>query len=125
MVGTTPGLKKEEGKKGLLTDMANRIVAEEGCSGSHNFTLFIHFTTEYNSVMEKLNCFSFMYEKVQFGMILALPYTARGSVSKRFGRLSCHTPYPSVLDFQKIKLEKSSLINWIFSLFQTGFLLPV
>ena len=33
-----------------------------------------------------------------------------------------HTPYPSVLDFWKIKLEKSSLMNWIFSLFWTWFL---
>ena len=33
MVGTTPGLKKEEGKKGLLTDMAKQIGAEEWCSG--------------------------------------------------------------------------------------------
>ena len=31
----------------------------------------------------------------------------------------------SVLDFWKINLEKSSLTNWIFSLFQTEFLLPV
>ena len=37
MVGTTPGLKKEEGKKGLLTDMANSIVAEEWCSGGQIF----------------------------------------------------------------------------------------
>ena len=35
------------------------------------------------------------------------------------------TTYPSVLDFWKIKLEKSSLTNWISSQFQTGFLLPV
>ena len=35
------------------------------------------------------------------------------------------TPCWSVLDFWKINLEKSSLVNWIFSLFQTGFLLPV
>ena len=33
MVGTTPGLKKEEGKKGLLTDMVKQIVAEEWYSG--------------------------------------------------------------------------------------------
>ena len=33
--------------------------------------------------------------------------------------------YPSVLEFQKIKFEKSSLMNWIFSLFWTAFLLPV
>ena len=38
---------------------------------------------------------------------------------------SYQVPYPSVLDFWKIKLGKSSLMNWIFSLFQTGFLLPV
>ena len=31
--GTTPGLKKEEGKKGLLTDMVKQIVAEEWYSG--------------------------------------------------------------------------------------------
>ena len=31
----------------------------------------------------------------------------------------------SVLDFGKINLEKSSLANWIFSLFRTGFLLPL
>ena len=31
----------------------------------------------------------------------------------------------SILDFWKINLEKSSLKNWIFSLFRTGFLLPV
>ena len=35
------------------------------------------------------------------------------------------SPYPSVLDFWKIQLEESNLTNWIFSLFQTGFLLPV
>ena len=34
-------------------------------------------------------------------------------------------PYLSVLDFWKIKLEKSSSTNWIFILFWTGFLLPV
>ena len=39
--------------------------------------------------------------------------------------LSWETPCWSVLDFWKIKLEKSSSMNWIFSLFQTGFLLPV
>ena len=33
--------------------------------------------------------------------------------------------YPSVLDFWKIKLEKWSSTNWIFSLFRTGFLPPV
>ena len=35
------------------------------------------------------------------------------------------TPYQSVVDFWKINFEKSSLMNWIFSLFRTGFLLPV
>ena len=35
------------------------------------------------------------------------------------------TSYPSVFDFWKIKLEKSSSTHWNFSLFQTGFLLPV
>ena len=33
-------------------------------------------------------------------------------------------PYPFVLDFWKINLEKSSSTNWIFRLFQTEFLLP-
>ena len=37
--------------------------------------------------------------------------------------LRSHTPYPSVLDFWKIMLEKLSLTNWIFSLFRNGFLL--
>ena len=40
-------------------------------------------------------------------------------------RQSFMTPYPSLLDFWKIKLEKSSSTNWIFSLFRTRFLLPV
>ena len=35
------------------------------------------------------------------------------------------TPCWSVLDFWKIQMGKSSSTNWIFSLFQTGFLLPV
>ena len=35
------------------------------------------------------------------------------------------TPCWSVLDFWKIKFEKSSSTNWIFSLIWTGFLLPV
>ena len=35
------------------------------------------------------------------------------------------TLYPSILDFWKIKLEKSILTNWIFNLFQAGFSLPV
>ena len=35
------------------------------------------------------------------------------------------TPYPSGLDFWKMKLEKSSSMNWIFSLFRSGFLLPL
>ena len=34
---------------------------------------------------------------------------------------TCLSPYPSVLDFWKINLEKSNLTNWIFSLFRTGF----
>ena len=38
---------------------------------------------------------------------------------------STQTPCWSVLDFWKINLKKSSLTNWIFSLFRTGFLLPV
>jgi hypothetical protein len=29
---------------------------------------------------------------------------------------SCHSPYPSVLDFWKIKFEVSSSTNWIFNL---------
>ena len=40
----------------------------------------------------------------------------------RYGILS---PCWSVLDFWKINLKKSSSTNWIFSLFQTWFLLPV
>ena len=39
-------------------------------------------------------------------------------------KLIIHMPYPSVLDFLKIKLEKSNLTNWIFSLFWTGLLPP-
>ena len=39
-------------------------------------------------------------------------------------KLIIHMPYPSVLDFLKIKLEKSNLTNWIFSLFRTGLLPP-
>ena len=35
------------------------------------------------------------------------------------------TPCWSVLDFWEINLEKSNLRNWIFSIFRTGFLLPV
>jgi hypothetical protein len=35
------------------------------------------------------------------------------------------TPCWSVLDIWKINLEKLSSMNWIFSLFQTWFLLPV
>ena len=35
------------------------------------------------------------------------------------------SPYPSVLDFWKIKLKNSSSTNWIFILFRTGFLLHV
>ena len=35
------------------------------------------------------------------------------------------TPCWAVLDFWKINLEKSSSTNWIFSLFRTGFLMPV
>ena len=35
------------------------------------------------------------------------------------------SPCWSVLDFWKINLGKSSSTNWIFSLFRTGFLLPV
>ena len=35
------------------------------------------------------------------------------------------TPCRSILNFSKIKLEKSGLTNWIFSLFHTGFLLLV
>ena len=35
------------------------------------------------------------------------------------------SPCWSVLDFWKINLEKLSSTNWIFSLFRTGFLLPV
>ena len=38
------------------------------------------------------------------------------------GNSTEHTPCWSVLDFWKINLEKSSSTNWIFSLFQTGFL---
>ena len=38
-------------------------------------------------------------------------------LSKKF-----HSPCWSALDFWKINLEKSSLTNWIFSLFRTGFL---
>ena len=50
MVGTTPGLKKEEGKKGLLTDMGNKIVAEEWCSGGQYFSCWIYFFLLYNGV---------------------------------------------------------------------------
>ena len=32
-----------------------------------------------------------------------------------------HTPYPSVLDFWKIKLEKSSWTNWILVYFKLNF----
>ena len=39
--------------------------------------------------------------------------------------IKSESPCWAVLDFWKINLEKSSLTNWIFSLFQTGFLLPV
>ena len=35
------------------------------------------------------------------------------------------TPCWPLLDFWEINLQKSSRINWIFSLFQTGFLLTV
>ena len=36
-----------------------------------------------------------------------------------------YSPYSPVLDFWKIKLEKSSSMNWTFSLFRTGFLRPM
>ena len=54
----------------------------------------------------------------------------KNSVINRPWKFLIHTfvtlsPCRSVLDFWKINLEKSSLANWIFSLFQTGFLLPV
>ena len=39
--------------------------------------------------------------------------------------IKSESPCWAVLDFWKINLEKSSLTNWIFSLFKTGFLLPV
>ena len=44
---------------------------------------------------------------------------------KYYGLLRKPHPCRSVLDFRKINLEKSSSMNWIFSLFQPGFLLPV
>ena len=34
-------------------------------------------------------------------------------------------PCSSVLDFWKVKFEELSSTNWVFSLFQTWFLLPV
>ena len=40
-------------------------------------------------------------------------------------RVNLQTPSWSVLNFWKINLGKSSSMNWIFSLFQTWFLLPV
>ena len=56
-------------------------------------------------------------------VVLSWPFLT--SLGLSLPPLASLLPYPSVLDFWKIKLEKSSLTNWIFSLFPTGFLLPV
>ena len=54
---------------------------------------------------------------------LLLPCFQKSWPQRIRGQMPC--PCWSVLDFWKINLEKSSSMNWIFSLFRTEFLLPV